>query len=208
MLPLVYTPAWLAASAILIVAVIYGSLGTGSSLPSPGEFDKLAHFGAYLFLAVWFTGLVTRAHYWKVVLALVVFRARDGNPPADDAARPLRRPVRHGCERARCRGRLVARPVADRWLGAMDRGMAGTETDPDAARDRLASARGPHAARDPRRIRRAVAPARARQAAAPPARGTQPAFDAALGPAGHRQDDAGAAGGANLRRRIRGACPP
>jgi VanZ family protein len=73
MLPLVYTPAWLAASAILIVAMVYGSLGTGSSLPSPGEFDKLAHFSAYLFLAVWFTGLVTRAHYWKVVLALVCF---------------------------------------------------------------------------------------------------------------------------------------
>ena len=35
MLPLVYTPAWLAASAILVVAMIYGSLGTGSSLPSP-----------------------------------------------------------------------------------------------------------------------------------------------------------------------------
>jgi VanZ family protein len=71
MLPLVYTPAWLAASVLLVVAVIYGSLGTDSSLPSPGEFDKLAHFGAYLFLAVWFTGLVPRAQYWKVVLALV-----------------------------------------------------------------------------------------------------------------------------------------
>jgi len=92
MQPLVYTPAWLAASALLVVAVIYGSLGTGSSLPSPGEFDKLAHFGAYLFLAVWFTGLVARAHYWKVVLALVglglameilqqlMHRGRDGDP--------------------------------------------------------------------------------------------------------------------------------
>lgn len=73
MLPLMYTPAWLAASAMLVAAVIYGSLGTGSSLPSPGEFDKLAHFGAYLFLAIWFTGLVSRAQYWKVVLALVGF---------------------------------------------------------------------------------------------------------------------------------------
>jgi glycerophosphoryl diester phosphodiesterase len=71
MLPLLYTPAWLAASVILVAAVIYGSLGTGSSLPSPGEFDKLAHFGVYLVLAVWFTGLVARAHYWKVVVALV-----------------------------------------------------------------------------------------------------------------------------------------
>jgi VanZ family protein len=71
MLPLVHTPAWLAASVLLVVAVIYGSLGTDSSLPSPGEFDKLAHFGAYLFLAVWFTGLVPRAQYWKIVLALV-----------------------------------------------------------------------------------------------------------------------------------------
>ena len=71
MLPLVYTPAWLAASVLLVGAVIYGSLGTDSSLPSPVEFDKLAHFGAYLFLAVWFTGLVPRAQYWKVVLALV-----------------------------------------------------------------------------------------------------------------------------------------
>jgi VanZ family protein len=92
MLPLVYTPAWLAASVLLVVAVIYGSLGTDSSLPSPGEFDKLAHFGAYLFLAVWFTGLVPRAQYWKIVLALVglglamevlqqlMQRGRDGDP--------------------------------------------------------------------------------------------------------------------------------
>jgi VanZ family protein len=92
MLPLVYTPAWLAASVVLVAAVIYGSLGTGSSLPSPGEFDKLAHFGAYLFLAFWFTGLVARTHYWKVVVALVAFglameilqqmmqRGRDGDP--------------------------------------------------------------------------------------------------------------------------------
>lgn len=71
MLPLVYTPAWIAASVLLVAVVIYGSLGTGASMPSPGDLDKLAHFGAYFFLAFWFTGLVARANYWKVVLALV-----------------------------------------------------------------------------------------------------------------------------------------
>jgi VanZ family protein len=71
MLPLAHAPVWLAASVTLLAGVIYASLGTGPALPSPGDFDKLAHLATYLFLTVWFTGIVHRAHYWKVVLALL-----------------------------------------------------------------------------------------------------------------------------------------
>lgn len=72
MLPLQHAPVWLAASVALLVAVVYGSLGAGVHVPGLDGFDKLQHFGTYCVLAVWFTGLVPRRHYWIVALALVV----------------------------------------------------------------------------------------------------------------------------------------
>jgi VanZ family protein len=71
MLRLAHAPVWLAASVTLILGVVYASLGTAPSLPSPGDFDKIAHFGTYLILALWFTGIFARANYWKLALALV-----------------------------------------------------------------------------------------------------------------------------------------
>jgi len=70
MLPLRFAPFWWVASGVLITGVIVGSLGTGAHLPLPGRYDKLQHFGAYCFLAVWFSGLFTRAHYWRIGVGL------------------------------------------------------------------------------------------------------------------------------------------
>ena len=71
MLPLAHAPAWLVASVLLVVAVLYASLAQ-FNMPAglPTHFDKVEHALAYLFLAVWFAGLVVRAHYWKIVVAL------------------------------------------------------------------------------------------------------------------------------------------
>lgn len=70
MLPLRFAPFWWAASALLVSALIVGSLGTGAHLPLVGRYDKLQHFGAYCFLAVWFGGLFARANFWKIGIGL------------------------------------------------------------------------------------------------------------------------------------------
>jgi len=41
----------------------------------PQGFDKVEHFGTYLFLVVWFTGLFTRRRWWTVVVALLALGA-------------------------------------------------------------------------------------------------------------------------------------
>jgi VanZ family protein len=71
MLPLQHRGLWQAASAMLVVAVIWGSLQTGVDLPLPSGADKAEHFGVYLFLAVWFTGLYPRSRYIVVAACLV-----------------------------------------------------------------------------------------------------------------------------------------
>ena len=74
MLPLAHAPAWILASVVLVVTVLYLSLAP-LNIPAelPTHFDKVEHAAAYVFLAVWFTGLVARPRYWRVVTALVVF---------------------------------------------------------------------------------------------------------------------------------------
>ena len=74
MLPLAHAPAWIVASVLLIAAVLYLSLAP-LNVPAelPTNFDKLEHAAAYVFLVVWFTGLVARPRYWRVVVALVIF---------------------------------------------------------------------------------------------------------------------------------------
>ena len=74
MLPLAHAPAWILASVVLVVTVLYLSLAP-LNIPAglPTNFDKVEHAAAYVFLAVWFTGLVARPRYWRVVAALVVF---------------------------------------------------------------------------------------------------------------------------------------
>lgn len=71
MLPLAHAPAWLVASLVLVAGVVYGSLALiGPDLPLPRNFDKLEHLVVYAGLALWFTGLVQRRHYWTVVMGL------------------------------------------------------------------------------------------------------------------------------------------
>ena len=71
MLPLAHAPAWLVASLVLVAGVVIGSLALiGPDLPLPTHFDKLEHLVVYAALALWFTGLVQRRHYWTVILGL------------------------------------------------------------------------------------------------------------------------------------------
>ena len=74
MLRLAYAPVWIAASVLLVVTVLYLSLAP-LNIPAelPTHFDKVEHAAAYVFLVMWFTGLVARPRYWRVVAALVVF---------------------------------------------------------------------------------------------------------------------------------------
>lgn len=75
MIPLRHRTLWLAMSAFLVAAIAYGSLAPDVSLAAPRGFDKVEHFTAYCGLAIWFTGLYPRGHYWKVVAALLALGA-------------------------------------------------------------------------------------------------------------------------------------
>jgi VanZ family protein len=92
MLPLTHAPAWLAASVLLVAAVIVASLVPGNSGPDVGNLDKVGHFFAYAALAIWFGGLFARRWYWGVAIGLallgiglevlqdMVARNRSGDP--------------------------------------------------------------------------------------------------------------------------------
>jgi VanZ family protein len=41
----------------------------------PQGFDKVEHFGSYLLLAVWFTGLIARKRWWLVAATLLLLGA-------------------------------------------------------------------------------------------------------------------------------------
>jgi VanZ family protein len=71
-LPLTHAPAWLAASVLLVAAVIVASLVPGDAGPAVGNLDKLGHFLAYAALATWFGGLVIRRWYWSVAIGLAL----------------------------------------------------------------------------------------------------------------------------------------
>jgi VanZ family protein len=72
-LRLAHAPAWIVASVLLVVTVLYLSLAP-LNVPAelPTHFDKIEHAAAYVFLVVWFTGLVARPRYWCVAVALLV----------------------------------------------------------------------------------------------------------------------------------------
>lgn len=62
---------WIVTSTMLVATVVVGSLQT---LFTPGVahgFDKVEHFGTYMLLAVWFTGLYRRPRYWMIAVALL-----------------------------------------------------------------------------------------------------------------------------------------
>jgi len=71
MLPLRHRRLWIALSAVLVAAVVFGSLQPTLAMPVPGGLDKLEHALVYLALAWWFTGLYPRGGYWKVVAGLL-----------------------------------------------------------------------------------------------------------------------------------------
>ena len=75
MLNLRYRPFWIAASAVLVLGVVWGSLQSAFGGEVPQGFDKVEHFGTYLFLAVWFTGLFARPHWWMVAATLLMLGA-------------------------------------------------------------------------------------------------------------------------------------
>ena len=54
-----------------LLGVIWGTLQTAFGGLMPKGFDKVKHFSTYLFLAVWFTGLLHRPRYWIAVLCLL-----------------------------------------------------------------------------------------------------------------------------------------
>jgi len=71
LLNLRYRAFWIAASALLVLIVVWGSLQTVFGGPTIHGFDKVQHFSTYLFLAAWFTGLFQRSHWWRIVLSLL-----------------------------------------------------------------------------------------------------------------------------------------
>jgi VanZ family protein len=56
---------------LLVAGVVYGSLSPAPVLSVLGDYDKVEHFSAYLFLALWFTALYPRSRYWLVAMALL-----------------------------------------------------------------------------------------------------------------------------------------
>jgi VanZ family protein len=71
MLALRYRRLWVTASILLVAIVVWGSLQTLFTATPVHGFDKVEHFGTYLFLAVWFTGLFGRPRYWAVAGGLL-----------------------------------------------------------------------------------------------------------------------------------------
>jgi VanZ family protein len=71
MLALRYRGFWIASSVVLVAIVVWGSLQTAFSAAPIRGFDKVEHFGTYLCLALWFTGLYRRPRYWLIAVALL-----------------------------------------------------------------------------------------------------------------------------------------
>jgi len=63
---------WWVAGVVLVAATVYLTLEPASSIPSPGNFDKVEHFATYVALMLWFSGLVSRRRHWLVAAALVL----------------------------------------------------------------------------------------------------------------------------------------
>lgn len=70
MLTLAHARAWIAASLLLVAAVVYASLGPPVPAPDVDNFDKLGHFLAYAALAAWFGGLFPKSRYGWIAIAL------------------------------------------------------------------------------------------------------------------------------------------
>lgn len=79
MLPLRYVVRWRVAGVLLLLAVFVGTLvpaiwfRADFNLRVLVDFDKVAHFTAFLILAVWFSGQYARRSWWKIAVGLVTF---------------------------------------------------------------------------------------------------------------------------------------
>lgn len=73
MLSLRYKQFWIIVSVVLLLGVMWGTLQTAFHGFMPKGLDKVKHFSTYLFLAVWFMGLLHRPRYWIAVLCLLGF---------------------------------------------------------------------------------------------------------------------------------------
>jgi VanZ family protein len=62
---------WIALSTVLLAAVFFACLKPDFGPPAPAGFDKVEHMTAYVLLALWFTGLVSRGRYWAVGAGLM-----------------------------------------------------------------------------------------------------------------------------------------
>jgi hypothetical protein len=123
-LPLTQAPAWLAASVLLVAAVIVASLVPGDTGPDVGNLDKLGHFLAYAALATWFGGLFANAAGTGAWRSAWRCSGSARGAAGTRGAQPHRRPERRrGQPRGHGRG-ARARVVAHGRLGAQDRGMA------------------------------------------------------------------------------------
>jgi VanZ family protein len=83
MLPLRYARHWQVASALLMASVFAITLMPAfwlwpERVPKafwPENLDKLAHFAAFVLLALWFAGQYRPRSYWRIALGLIAFGA-------------------------------------------------------------------------------------------------------------------------------------
>lgn len=64
---------WLAGGVLIAVLIATGSLVPPADLPKVAVSDKVEHFGGYLLLSLWFSGLFRPGRYLVVGAALVAF---------------------------------------------------------------------------------------------------------------------------------------
>lgn len=79
MLPLRHTSRWRFAGAIILLVVLLATMAPtvvfDVRLKQVASHDKWAHFIAFFFLAVWFSGQYARRSYWKLGVSLLAFGA-------------------------------------------------------------------------------------------------------------------------------------
>lgn len=80
MLPLQHVGLWRFLSALLLLAVLAGTIAPAfwfdSKVKALSWFensDKWLHGLTFLFLSVWFAGLAEKRFYWRVAVALIIF---------------------------------------------------------------------------------------------------------------------------------------
>jgi VanZ family protein len=65
-----YRSLWWVLGVVLVVIVLVLSVLPNNALPTQGFNDKINHMLAYVAMTGWFCGLVLRARWWRVAVAL------------------------------------------------------------------------------------------------------------------------------------------